>query len=254
MATAYLYGRHSTSFQAATEEVQRKACEGYYAGVLKARGVKHGGWHYDAAVSGGTSFSDRPAGAAVWVRMQPGDYLVVSHLDRAFRSVIDGLGTVEAFRTMGLHLVLLDFQIDTSTAAGEMALTILLAGAQMQRRYISERTRAVMRAKVAAGHQFGRARDTAPIGWMRSGTGITEDPEERRQVEQLAEWKSAGMSVLRISKLVRCSPYRDTMRRRYTKGWTYRSITEALQARGMGYPRIWLNSRQRRSAAGRTPA
>ena len=253
MSTAYLYGRHSTDMQSATEEVQREACEAYYKGLLKAKGVAFGGWHYDPAVSGGKNFSDRPSGAAVWVMLEKGDYLVVANLDRAFRSVVDGLCSVDAFRHRGINLVMLDYNIDTSTAGGEMLLTILLAGARMQRRYISERTRAVVNHRISKGIPHGQQRACAPIGWMLAGGGnggYLPDEVERRQVDTLAQLRDEGLSFERIYYAVHKPGLKEGMRRRYTTGWTKRSIREAIKARSLDYPRTFLNSRERRRKAG----
>jgi hypothetical protein len=73
---AYLYGRHSTLHQSATELVQRRDCERYYTEVLAPKGFGHGGWHYDDAVSGGKPFTERPNGAAIWVLLQRGDCIL----------------------------------------------------------------------------------------------------------------------------------------------------------------------------------
>ena len=251
----FLYGRHSTAKQSATEDVQRAACEAYFKHTLKPKGGVLAGWHYDAAVSGGTSFGDRPEGIKVWVSAKKGDYIVVSKLDRAFRSLIDGANCVEALKHRGVHFVALDLGLDTSTPMGEFALHIFLAAAQMHRRYISERTSEVIRHKLAQGKHHAGQRSSAPIGWRQSGTGWIEDPVEREQVEKLCEMHEQGMSVARIEQAISKPGLKDQFVRRYaTSGrWTQRYIRLAFEARSLDYPKCFLHARSRRQPIGHTP-
>jgi DNA invertase Pin-like site-specific DNA recombinase len=252
----YLYGRHSTGKQSATEDVQRAACEGFFKNTLKPKGGKLVGWFYDPAVSGGKGFADRPAGVQVWVSAAKGDYVVVSHLDRAFRSLIDGANCVEAMKQRGVHFVALDLGLDTSTPMGEFALHIFLAAAQMQRRYIAERTREVIQHKLAMGKPHAAQRTGSPIGWRQSGLGWIEAPDEREQVEKLCAMRDSGMSVPRIEQAISKPELRGQFVRRYagSKRWTPRYIRLAFKAKALGYPKCFLNSRQRRQPADQTPA
>ena len=240
MPTCYGYGRHSTAKQGATEQVQRAAVEAYFRGTLKPKGVTLGGWYYDAAISGGKPFSDRPEGLRLWMMLQPGDYVVVSRLDRAFRSLVDGARTVEALKARGVHLVALDLGLDSSTPMGEFALHVFLAAAQMQRRCIGERTREVLLAKSAKGIPIGRAASSSPYGWRRVGRALVEDPEDRRRVEVLHGWRQDGLSLSRISLRVR-----EPDHRWLTAGgraWYPSSISAALEARERGFPKVFMRS------------
>jgi DNA invertase Pin-like site-specific DNA recombinase len=252
---AYLYGRHSTAKQSATEDVQRAACERYFEFTLKPKGVKLAGWHYDAAVSGGKAFADRPNGLEVWLRAEKGDYIIVSHLDRAFRSLIDGSNCCHALRHRGVHFVALDLGLDTSTPMGEFALHIFLSAAQMQRRYIAERTSEVVRSRIAKGHRHGQGKANAPIGWKNNGSGLVEAPDEREQVRLLVEMRDSGLSVPRIEQIISRPHMRDKFVRRYGKAkrWTPRYIRLAYLAHDQGYPRSFLHSRPRMRAAAHKP-
>lgn len=251
----YMYGRHSTGKQSATEDVQREACERHYKLVLKPKGATSAGWFYDPAVSGSKGFADRPAGVQVWVSARKGDYILVSHLDRAFRSLIDGANCIEAMKQKGVHFVALDLGLDTSTVMGEFALHIFLAAAQMQRRYIAERTREVIQHKIAMGKPHAAQRTGAPIGWRQSGLGWIECPDERAQVEKLCAMRDSGMSPARIEQAINKPDLRSQFVRRYavSKRWTPRYIRLAFRARDLGYPKCFLNSRSRRQPADHTP-
>lgn len=240
MPTAYGYGRHSTGKQAASEDVQRAAVEGHFAVSLRPQGCNWGGWHYDAAVSGGKPFTDRPEGLRVWGAVQAGDFVVVAKLDRAFRSLVDGAKTVEALRARGVHLVALDLGLDTSTPMGEFALHIFLAAAQLQRRYAGERTSEVLRAKAASGVPIGRAASSSPYGWRRVGRALVEDNEERRRIEVVHRWRTEGLSLSRISLRVREPEHRWLSAG--GRSWYSTSVSAALEARERGYPRVFMRS------------
>jgi DNA invertase Pin-like site-specific DNA recombinase len=251
MSKAYMYGRHSTHHQSATEEVQRLACQRHWETALKDKGVEDGGWFYDPASSGGKPFTERESGLRLWLHLQPGDYLIVSKLDRAFRSLLDGARTIQMFAAKGVHFVALDLGMDTSTPLGEFALHVFLAAAQMQRRYTSERTREVLAHKKSQGKLLGRACRSAPFGWRLGGANgfWVEDEAERQQIEEFARWHDQeGLSTRAIELRLRRPEYR--WKRRNKHKWHEKYIRLALRARAQGYPPAHLNARSRRRLAG----
>ena len=74
--------------------------------------------------------------------LRQGDTLVCWRLDRLGRSVAHLLRLAEGLRNRGVELRSLIEGIDTSTPAGEAYMTIIAAMAQMERRLLSERTKA----------------------------------------------------------------------------------------------------------------
>lgn len=251
MNRSFGYGRHSTAKQSATEAVQREAVEQHWRTTLAPKGVEYAGWRYDAATSGGTQFSERPEGLNIWVLAQPGDYIVVSKLDRAFRSLIDGARTLEALAAKGVHFVALDLGIDTSTPLGEFAVHVLLAAAQMQRRYASERTREVMLFKAEQGQPIGRAASSRPYGWRWSGRGrnsrLVPDPEDRRRVDVLHDWRVEGLSLHRIAARAMRADWQWLAEG--GRCWYPASVAAALRARAKGYPPVFMRSRRGKASA-----
>ena len=59
----------------------------------------------------------------------------------------------------GWALIALDVDVDTSTPAGEMLVSILATFAQFERRLIAQRTRDALQARKAAGVRLGRPVD-----------------------------------------------------------------------------------------------
>ena len=239
MSHIYGYGRHSTAKQGVTEDVQRLSIDRYCDTFLIPKGdltVGQPFWFYDKATSGTKPLTEREQGLRLWVTAQPGDHIVIAKLDRAFRSVIDGVKTIQMFKQKGVHLHILDVHIDTSSPIGEFILTVMLAFAQLQQRYISERTKEIMAHKKANGEGCGKAATTVPIGWQRYGkkhTYIVPSPTERVRVDQMAEWRSEGVTYEQIYA-------RACARKWNAKGrvWYPDLIKMGLGARERGYPKV----------------
>ncbi|MEM7530475.1 MAG: recombinase family protein [Pseudomonadota bacterium] len=98
----------------------------------------------------------RPVFDGVLAELASGDVLVVADLDRAFRSAIDAIVTVQALRERGVGFRVLSFPIDTMSEEGELFFTILAAFAQFERRIISRRTREGLEAARLRGRRLGR--------------------------------------------------------------------------------------------------
>lgn len=75
-----------------------------------------------------------------------GDTLVLAKLDRLGRSTIDVIGKLTDLTDRGVVLVVLDLGLDTSTAAGRFAATVLAAAAELERNLISQRTKDALAA------------------------------------------------------------------------------------------------------------
>ena len=89
--------------------------------------------------------------------LRQGDTLVCWRLDRLGRSVAHLLRLAEGLRNRGVELRSLIEGIDTSTPAGEAYMTIIAAMAQMERRLLSERTRAGVAAARRRKGRWGPA-------------------------------------------------------------------------------------------------
>jgi DNA invertase Pin-like site-specific DNA recombinase len=88
--------------------------------------------------------------------IREGDVLVVTKLDRLARSVAHLLEITERVKAKGAHLRVLDGQFDTTTAMGEMLLTVVGAIAQFERAIMLERQREGIAKAKAEGKYKGR--------------------------------------------------------------------------------------------------
>ncbi len=84
--------------------------------------------------------------------------LVVAKMDRLSRSIINAASIIELANQQGWSLVILDMNIDLTTAAGRMIAHNLLSFAQYERELIGERTKAALAAKKARNEPIGRPR------------------------------------------------------------------------------------------------
>ena len=78
------------------------------------------------------------------------DGLIVAKLDRLSRSIINAANIIENAQKQGWSLVMLDLNLDLTTAAGRMVAHNLMNFAQYERELIGERTKAALDAKRAA--------------------------------------------------------------------------------------------------------
>jgi DNA invertase Pin-like site-specific DNA recombinase len=91
------------------------------------------------------------------------DLIVVWKLDRAFRSVVDGATTLQSLRSAGAGIrSLQEPWIDTTTGIGEAMYHITIAWAQLERKQLTERVRAVLEAGTGGGQAAGPASPRTP--------------------------------------------------------------------------------------------
>ena len=128
-------------------------------------------WIQDEAVSGNTAPHRRPGLSRALDRLEdpadPAQVLITAKLDRLGRDTRDILNLAERARTNNWRLVLLDIDIDSSTPAGGLMLTVMAAIAEFERRIISERTRRALAQLKAQGKTLGRPDGTPPEATAR---------------------------------------------------------------------------------------
>lgn len=84
------------------------------------------------------------------------DTLVVTRLDRLARSVRDLCSITDTLKNKNAHLKILNMNLDTSTATGELMLNLLASIAQFERELMLERQREGIAKAKADGKYKGR--------------------------------------------------------------------------------------------------
>ena len=83
---------------------------------------------------------ERPQFTELLSRLQPGDTLIVTKLDRFARTAVEGGAIVKALHEKGVTIHILNMGIADSTPMGKLMVTMLLAFAEFERDMIVERT------------------------------------------------------------------------------------------------------------------
>lgn len=148
MSRTFLYCRVSTSEQQTTNQVQEVQAAGF--AIQPQRIVEE-------TISGSTSTSERAGFNKLLERMEAGDVLVVTKLDRLGRNAIDVQQTVQMLEAKGIRVHCLALGgVDLTSPAGKMTMGVLAAVAEFERDLLIERTQAGLERAKKEGKTLGR--------------------------------------------------------------------------------------------------
>jgi DNA invertase Pin-like site-specific DNA recombinase len=175
------YLRVSTSDQATdghSLDHQRHAI----AGEVTRRGWTLADWAHDETSA--STIRRRPGFELALERLDIGDYdaLVVSRLDRAWRSVGDFAATMDRAQRNGWLIVMLDPAVDMATPFGRAMAGVAAVFAQLERELLSQRTSEGIRA----GYASGRIQPPQP-------------KVSQKAVQRICELSSRGLSHRKIA-------------------------------------------------------
>lgn len=137
------YARVSTSQQSLDTQIN----------ALKAAGVKANRIFTDKATGGN---ADRNGLKLLRLKVEEGDVLLVTKLDRLGRDTADMVQLIKEFDGIRVAVRFLDDGISTEGSMGKMVVTILSAVAQAERLRILERTNEGRIEAKTKGVKFGR--------------------------------------------------------------------------------------------------
>ena len=148
MSRTFAYARVSTSDQTTANQLREIEAAGF--SVDKRRVVSE-------SISGSVSADQRPGFAQLLVKMEEGDVLIVTKLDRLGRNAMDVRATVEGLAERGIRVHCLALGgVDLTSAAGRMTMQVLNAVAEFERDLLIERTHAGIARAKAEGKAMGR--------------------------------------------------------------------------------------------------
>lgn len=148
MSRTFAYARVSTTGQTTAPQIQEIAAAGYV--VDQQRIVEE-------TISGGVQAMQRPEFARLVDRLEKGDILVCTKIDRLGRDAIDIQQTVKNLGERGVRVVCLALGgIDLTSPAGKMTMGVIAAMAEFERDLIRERTSAGLAKAKAEGKKLGR--------------------------------------------------------------------------------------------------
>ena len=174
MSRLFAYGRVSTVTQ--LTENQREE--------IKRAGYAIDGRRYvEETISGSVPALQRPGFVSLLDKLEDGDTLVVTKLDRLGRDTIDVQQTVKLFKARGVRLVVLQLgNLDLTSSSGKLMVGMLAAVADFERDLIIERTQAGLARAKAEGKRLGRPTKTTE----KERLAITSALNAGRTVRELA--------------------------------------------------------------------
>jgi putative DNA-invertase from lambdoid prophage Rac len=175
MSRLFAYCRVSTTDRTTENQVQEIAAAGF--AVTKQRIVTE-------TVSGSVAALERKGFAKLLDKLESGDVLVVTKLDRLGRNAMDVRATVERLEASGVRVHCLALGgVDLASPAGKMTMQVINAVAEFERDLLIERTNAGIKRAKAEGKAFGRPSALTPV-----------------QQETVKEQIKAGVAVAQIAK------------------------------------------------------
>ena len=122
--------------------------------------------------------TDRPQYQEMMGLLQPGDTVVVESYSRMSRSTVDLLKTIEELRKKGVEFISKKENIDTTTPAGQLMLTIFAGLNQFEREVMLDRQREGIEAMpVVNGRRVS----------ARNGRGFGRPEKKIRNMNELKE-------------------------------------------------------------------
>lgn len=144
----FVYARVSTASQTTDNQLQEIEAAGFH--VEPHRIVTE-------TVSGSTAMARRPGFSKLLDRLEAGDVLIVTRLDRLGRDALDVSLTVKKLTELGVRVHCLALGgVDLTSSAGAMTMNVLNAVAQFERDLLIERTQAGLSRAKAEGKKLGR--------------------------------------------------------------------------------------------------
>ncbi|MAP62350.1 MAG: resolvase [Microbacterium sp.] len=175
MSRTFAYCRVSTSDQTTDNQVQEIMSAGFTVDPKRV---------ITETVSGSVAAMERKGFARLVDRLEAGDILIVTKLDRLGRNAMDLRATVERLAVEGVRVHCLALGgVDLTSAAGKMTMAVIAAVAEFERDLLIERTQAGLSRAKAAGKALGRPQ------------ALTED-----QQRLIKEKRAQGVSLGALAK------------------------------------------------------
>lgn len=187
MSRVFAYCRVSTSDQTTDNQAREIETAGFR--IEERRIIAE-------CISGSVQASARPAFSRLLDRLETGDVLVVTKLDRLGRNAIDVRSTVDLLTRMGVRVHCLGLGgVDLTSSAGKMTMQVLAAVAEFERDLLIERTQqGLMRAR-SEGKRCGRPRALSNL----QCTEVLEKLAGGASVSSLSRtYKTSRQTIMRI--------------------------------------------------------
>lgn len=148
MSRVFAYARVSTVDQTTENQIEEIKAAGYQ--VEQHRFITE-------QVSGSVPASLRKGFSKLKERLEAGDTLIVTKLDRLGRDSLDVQKNIQWFKESGIRLVVLQLgNLDLTSSSGALIVGVLSSIAAFERELLIERTQAGLARAKAQGKKLGR--------------------------------------------------------------------------------------------------
>ena len=187
MSRIFAYCRVSTLEQ--TTENQRREIESVGFNVRPQRIIEE-------QISGSVAASERPGFNRLLDRLESGDVLIVTKLDRLGRNAMDIRKTVEQLTESGIRVHCLALGgVDLTSPAGKMTMQVISAVAEFERDLLLERTYSGIARARDAGKRFGRT----PVLNEEQQQKVLERIKSGASISAIArEFRTTRQTILRV--------------------------------------------------------
>ena len=147
-------------------------------------------------ISGSMAIAQRPMFARLLDKMEKGDVLIVTKLDRLGRDAIDVASTVARLDERGIRAHCLALGgVDLTSSAGKLTMGVINAVAQFERDLLIERTQSGLARAKATGKSLGRPKALSDEDQQTAREWITQG----QSISSIArELKTSRQTVMRI--------------------------------------------------------
>ncbi|EFF5187905.1 recombinase family protein (plasmid) [Escherichia coli O157:H7] len=187
MSRIFAYCRVSTLEQ--TTENQRREIESAGFNVRPQRIIEE-------QISGSVAASERPGFNRLLDRLESGDVLIVTKLDRLGRNAMDIRKTVEQLTESGIRVHCLALGgVDLTSPAGKMTMQVISAVAEFEQDLLLERTYSGIARARDAGKRFGRP----PVLNEEQTQKVLERIKSGASISAIArEFRTTRQTILRV--------------------------------------------------------
>ena len=191
MSGAFAYLRVSTAGQTTDNQLQEIRAAGF---SIEPRRV------VTETVSGSVATAQRRGFARLLDRLEPGDVLVVTKLDRLGRNATDVGSTVARLADLGVRVHCLALGgVDLASPTGKLTMGVINAVAEFERDLLVERTQAGLSRAKAEGKRLGRP---ASLTAEQRGSVLRRLGEGATVSALAREFKTSRQTILRVRDAV----------------------------------------------------
>lgn len=187
MSRTFAYARVSTFDQTPENQIREIEVAGF---AVEPHRI------FTETVSGSMAIAQRIGFSKLLDRMEKGDVLIVTKLDRLGRDAIDVSTTVAKLEDIGIRVHCLALGgVDLTSPAGKMTMGVINAVAQFERDLLIERTQSGLARAKAEGRPLGRPSVLSPDQQAE----VKEKIKNGEAISEIArEFETSRQTIMRV--------------------------------------------------------